>query len=266
MIRENIINKTRKRKEYKMYKFFVTEEQIEENIVHITDEDVNHIKNVLRLDVNEQIEIANITNGNNYVCKITHLTSKQVDCQIVETLEVSKEAKVYLHIFQGLPKAEKLEYIIQKAVEVGVSEITPVIMKRCIVKLEDNVKQKKTKRWQKIAEVAAKQSKRDRIPNVNVPINLKNIYENLKEYDIVLVAYENEQNNSIKTVLQQIQKKQSTKIAIVIGPEGGLENEEVEQLQQHGAKIVTLGKRILRTETAPIVMASVIMYEFDEME
>lgn len=252
-----------------MYKFFVTENQIEGKNIKIQEEDVKHIKNVLRLKINEKIEICDITNSNNYLCKIIELDSKLVKVEILDKLETNSEPKVYLHIFQGLPKQEKMETIIQKTTEIGVSEITPLVMNRCVVKLDDKTAIKKVERFQKISEGAAKQSKRDRIPVVNLPINIKNIYEKIKTYDIVLVAYENEENLSIKTVLKELNKlkenKKEVKIAVIIGPEGGIEEKEIEYLKGLGAKVVTLGKRILRTETAPIVLTSIIMYELDEM-
>lgn len=247
-----------------MYKFFVTEEQIVEHKIKIIEEDVNHIKNVLRLKVNEKIEICNVNSGENYLCKIIDLDSKFVECEILEKLDNSSESSVYIHIFQGLPKAEKLEFIIQKATELGVSEITPLEMSRCVVKIDDKSKEKKILRWKKIAEVAAKQSKRDKITKINNILNIKNIYEKIKNYDIVIVAYENERNNTLKQIISQIDKKENIKIAVIIGPEGGIEEKEVEGLKQYGAKIVTLGKRILRTETAPIVISSILIYELEE--
>lgn len=248
-----------------MYKFFVDSEQIQKDTITIRGEDVNHIKNVLRLEINDKIEVTDMSTSSCYECQLQEITKEVIKANIVKKIEVSNEPSTYLHIFQGLPKADKLEWIIQKAVEVGVAEITPVIMERTIVKLDDKTKIKKVERWKKIAEVAAKQSKRDKIMNINVPIRIQNIYEKAKNYDIVLVAYENEKQSDIKSVLQQFKRKENLKIAVVIGPEGGLETKEVEYLMNCGAKVVTLGKRILRTETAPIVLASVIMYEFDEM-
>lgn len=248
-----------------MYKFFVTGNQVKDNIIKIEEDDVNHIKNVLRLGIEEKITVCNISNSTNYLCKITELDNKYVTCEIVDKLENKNETKTYLHIFQGIPKAEKMETIIQKTTEIGVSEITPIIMNRCVVKLENKAIDKKISRWQKIAEIAAKQSKRDKIPLINFPINIKNIYKKIKYYDIVLVAYENEENYSIKNALKEVKDKELLKIAIIIGPEGGIEEKEIELLKGYNAKAVTLGKRILRTETAPIVLASVIMYEFDEM-
>lgn len=248
-----------------MYKFFVTTNQIKDNIIDIQGEDVNHIKNVLRLAVNEEVEVCDLESSTNYLCKIIELDNKFVKCKIVNGLQSKSETKTYLHIFQGIPKAEKMETIIQKTTEIGACEITPVSMNRCVVRLDDKGKDKKILRWQKIAEVAAKQSKRDKIPIINCPINIKNIYEKIVDYDIVLVAYENEENYSIKSALEEIRDKEQLKIAIIIGPEGGIEEKEIELLKSFNAKVITMGKRILRTETAPIVLASVIMYELDEM-
>lgn len=250
-----------------MYKFFVRKEQLKDNIIEIIDDDVNHIKNVLRLGKNEKIEISDISNSNNYLSRIIELNNMYIKCEIIKKLENSKETSIYLHIFQGLPKSEKLENIIQKTTEIGISEITPVIMNRCVAKLEEKSIPKKIQRWQKIAEVAAKQSKRDKIPLINNPISIKNIYEKVLDYDIVIVAYENEENSTIKNLLRNIKYKENIKIAIIIGPEGGLEQEEVNYISAHEkVAVVSLGKRILRTETAPIVMSSVIMYEFGEMD
>lgn len=249
-----------------MYKFFVTQDQVNQEYVSIQEEDFNHIKNVLRLTVKEQIEVTNITIGITYVCELEQIQEKSIMCKIIEQKEASRESKITLTIFQGLPKAEKLETIIQKTTELGVSQIIPVEMKRCIVKLEEKAKQKKVERWNKIAEVAAKQSKRERIPKINTPIPFSKVYEKIPEYDIVLIAYEEEKENSIKQILQQVKQNQCPSIAVIVGPEGGLEQTEVQQAIEHGAKAVTLGKRILRTETAPIALSSIIMYEFDEMK
>ncbi len=248
-----------------MFKFFVTEDQIKDKIIDIIEDDVNHIKNVLRLEVEDKIEVCDINNSNNYLCKIIELNKKYVKCEIIEEIKNNNETNLYLHIFQGIPKAEKMETIIQKTTEIGVSEITPLIMQRCITKLDNKTSLKKVERWQKIAEVAAKQSKRDKIPIINLPINIKNVYEKLTNYDIVLIAYEEEKDNAIKKILNKVPKKKNLKIAIIIGPEGGITKEEIKELSNENVKTVTLGKRILRTETAPIVLVSIIMYEFDEM-
>lgn len=248
-----------------MYKFFINEEQIKENEAIITGEDVNHIKNVLRLEIDDEICICDKETSKSYNSKIISISKDEVNCIIETEILDSNEANTYIHIFQGLPKADKFEMIIEKCTEIGVKEITPVIMKRTIVKLEEKDKQKKINRWQKIAEVAAKQSKRDKILIVNNIINFKNIFENIKDYDIVLVAYENESKNTLKSVLKELKKSnKNLKIAVIIGPEGGIDEQEIEQCNINGSVLVTLGNRILRTETAPIVIASNILYELED--
>lgn len=160
-----------------------------------------------------------------------------------------------------------MEYIIQKSVELGVYDITPVEMKRCVVKLNEKDKSKKIERWQKISEVAAKQCGRDIIPQINNIINIKNTCNLIQEYDMVLVAYENEEKNTLKEQLENIKKqnnsKSKVKIGIIIGPEGGLEEKDVETLKENGAKVITLGRRILRTETVALNVLSIIMYELE---
>lgn len=249
-----------------MYKFFVKDNQIENNKIQIIGKDVKHIKNVLRLQYGEKIQVCNSDTSKSYISKIIELNNDNIILEILEECSESTETKILVHIFQGLPKQEKMETIIQKSTEIGASDITPVKMERCVVKLDERAASKKIERWQKIAEVAAKQSKRDKIPIIHTCINLKSIYEKTKEYDIVIVAYEEERKTDIKQVLTQLPRNKDLKIAIIIGPEGGISKDEVELLNElPNLKTVTLGKRILRTETAPLVLASVIMYEFNEM-
>lgn len=254
-----------------MQKFFVNSDKIEDNIIKITDSDVNHIVNVLRLKVNDEITICNKDNSNNYICKIVDikyenekLKDEIVKCKIIEKIDNTNELNFEVEAFQGLPKFDKMELIIQKLVEIGVTKITPVNMERCIVKLNEKDSDKKLERWNKISEVASKQSKRDRVPSVEKIINIKTLCEKVKEYDIFIVAYEEEKQNSLKDILNNIKNKEIRKIGFLVGPEGGISNKEIEILKSSGAKIITLGKRILRTETAPIVIASNIVYEFDE--
>lgn len=243
-----------------MPKFFVKNNQINENVVSIIGTDVNHIANVLRLKIDDEIQVCNEDKGLNYNTKIAEINKEFVKCNIVETIESNSEANIYINILQGLPKAEKMELIIQKCTELGVKEITPVEMERCIVKLDGKSESKKAERWQKIAEVAAKQSGRDKIPHINSVINIKNVCNILENYDIVLVPYENEKNVTLKEVLEKLPKK-DLKIAIIIGPEGGFEEKEIKMLEEKNCKIVTLGNRILRTETVAIAMTSVILYK-----
>jgi len=247
-----------------MYKFFVKEEQIENNKINIIGEDVNHIKNVLRLEKEGEICICNKGTSKSYMCKILEFANNQVRCEIIEEITETAEANTYIHIFQGLPKADKFEFIIEKCTEIGVKEITPVVMKRSIVKLDEKDKVKKLDRWQKIAEVAAKQSKRDSILKVNNVINFQNIFENVQDYDILLVAYEEEKQNNLKNVLTKFKDKEYLKIAVLIGPEGGIDESEIKQCKVNQFTSVTLGKRILRTETAPLVISSNILYELED--
>lgn len=243
-----------------MPKFFVKTNQIQNNIINILGTDVNHIVNVLRLKIDDEIQVCDEDNSINYKSKIIEINKENVKCKIIEKINSNAEANIHINILQGLPKTEKMELIIQKCTELGVKEITPVQMERCVVKLDKKSESKKQERWQKIAEVAAKQSRRDKIPKVNNVTTIKNICNVIENYDIVLVPYENEKNITLKEVLEELPKK-DLKIAIVIGPEGGFEEKEIEMLEQSGSKIVTLGNRILRTETVAIAMTSVILYK-----
>jgi 16S rRNA (uracil1498-N3)-methyltransferase len=248
-----------------MPKFFVQNENIKNNEINIIGEDVNHIKNVLRKKVGDKLTVCNSDISIDYLCEIVELKENTIKCNILEKLKTNSESNIKVTILQGLPKADKMELVIQKAIELGVYDITPVEMKRCVVKLTDKDKTKKLQRWQKIAEVAAKQSGRNIIPKINDVISVKNICNLYAEYDIVIVAYENEKENKLKYELERLKasKKENLKIAILIGPEGGIDEEEIDLLKKSGSKIVTLGNRILRTETVALNVLSIIMYEFE---
>lgn len=254
-----------------MSKFFVKENQINNNQITIIGEDVNHILNVLRMKKDDELQICNQETGENYIAKIINSSKSEVECEILEKLEKTTESNVNITLFQGIPKFEKMELIIQKNTEVGVKQIIPVMMERTVVKLDEKVATKKLERWQKIAEIAAKQSMRDIIPEIGSIIKIKDI--DADKYDAILVAYENEEHNMLKTELKKLQGKKENRpngaeknynIAIVIGPEGGISEKEIEILKEKDAKFVSLGKRILRTETAGLVMAGNIMYELEE--
>ena len=247
-----------------MPKFFVKQEQVKNQEIEIINEDVKHIKNVLRKQIDDEIVICDNDTGKNYMCKIEEIQKEKIICKIIQKLESISEPKVKVSIFQGLPKADKMELIIQKSVELGVEKIIPTNLKRCIVKIDKKEEKKKLERWQKISEVAAKQSGRDTIPQIKNIINIKELCEKVKEYDIILVAYEQEKENTLKQELQKIKNKPNAKIGVVIGPEGGIDAEEIEQLKQAGAKIITLGQRILRTETVALNVLSIIMYELED--
>lgn len=248
-----------------MPKFFVN--KVENNQIIINGEDVNHIKNVLRKKAEDTLEICNNQTQENFLCKIEIIKNEEVICNIIEKIQKSVEPKTYVHIYQGLPKSDKMELIIQKAVELGVSEITPTNMTRCIVKLNGKDEKKKIERWQKISEVAAKQCGRGIIPQINNIISVKDVCNLCNKYDILLVAYENEKENTLKKEIDNIKNtftKKEISIGILIGPEGGIDENELEKLRESGAKIVTLGKRILRTETVALNIISIIMYEFEK--
>ena len=247
-----------------MPKFFVKNEQIKNNNIKVVGEDVKHIKNVLRAKIGEKIEICDISTSTDYICNICEIQKEYINCKIEKKLVESKEPNIKVTIFQGIPKWDKMELIIQKSVELGVYEIYPVEMKRCVVKLKEKDANNKILRWQKISEVAAKQCGRNIIPKIQNIIDIKNICNLLDNYDILIVAYENEKNVTLKEELKKLEGiKKELKIGIVIGPEGGLEEEDVKMLKNKGAKIVTLGKRILRTETVALNMLSIIMYELE---
>lgn len=250
-----------------MPKFFIKNNQINDNTVIIIGQDVNHIKNVLRLNINDEINVCDSDLKKNYTCKILEFEKDKVICSILKEFESKSESNIHINIFQAIPKSDKMELIIQKGVELGAKEITPVEMKRCIAKFDDKSRQKKIKRWQTISETAAKQCGRDIIPKINDVINIKNICNYIGEYDIVLLAYENEKENTLKNELIGLKdiKKEKLKIGVVIGPEGGIEKEEVEILKESGAKVITLGERILRTETVAFTMISIIMYELGDL-
>lgn len=247
-----------------MQKFFIEENQIQNDLVSIMGEDVKHISNVLRMKKGEIIEIGNKQKLESYKAKILTIEKEKVIAKILEKNSTNNEPNIKVDLYQGLPKADKMEWVIQKTTEIGIDKIIPVDMSRCIVKLNEKESKKKIERWQKIAEGAAKQSKRDKIPIIENKVNILCLEDKIKQYDLFLIAYEEEKNNTCKKELQNLLKKSKYKIAILVGPEGGLEEKEIKKLIEKGAKVITLGKRILRTETAPIVLLSNIMYELEE--
>ena len=246
-----------------MPKFFIKDNQIENDTLTILGEDVNHIANVLRMKIGEEIQVCNIDKQENYIVKLNLIEKQKIDCEILKKIESEAESNIDLTIFQGIPKSDKMELIIQKSTELGVKKIFPVEMERCVSKISGKDEKKKIERWQKIAEVAAKQSGRDIIPKIENVIKIKNICEIAKTFDLLIVPYEKAEDYSFKNVLDDFKKsnKQNVSIGIVIGPEGGFDVKEIEILEVTDAKVVTLGKRILRTETVALAMSSVIMYE-----
>ncbi|MDD3223848.1 MAG: 16S rRNA (uracil(1498)-N(3))-methyltransferase [Clostridium sp.] len=246
-----------------MHKFFSDENCTVGNNINIKGEDVKHIYKVLRL---KEGEIVNINNcrGEEFTAEIVYIDKTKVTCKIISKSDINNESKLKIYLFQGMPKSSKMDLIVQKNTELGVSSVTPVITERVIVKnsLGDN---KKIERWNKIALEASKQSKRSLIPKVNEAVDFNNMISEIKNYDLVVVPYENKKEFGIKALKAKLKDKEITNCAIVIGPEGGFEESEIEMLKEIGAEIVTLGPRILRTETAGFTCTALIMYELGDI-
>ena len=241
-----------------MYRFFVEKEQIGEKTLRIIGSDVNHIRNVLRMKPGEEILISD-GEKKEYHCEIKTLDPEYVEALIMFVKEEGLELPSKVYLFQGLPKNDKMELIIQKAVELGVYAVVPVATKRAVVKLDDKKEAKKLVRWQSISESAAKQAKRLIIPEVMPVMSFKEAVAFSQTMDVRLIPYELAENMAYtRQVLSQIKPGQS--IGIFIGPEGGFAEEEVELALNSGMETITLGKRILRTETAGMTVLSILMY------
>lgn len=251
-----------------MYHFFVNPSQICDTRVIITGDDVNHIKNVIRLKVGDEISISNGEDDRDYRCQIEEITETQVVCKLRFIKEDGVELPAKVYLFQGLPKGDKMEIIIQKTVELGVYELIPVAMKRCVVKLDEKKAKSKIARWQGIAEAAAKQSKRAVIPQVKEVMTYRQALEYAKDMDVKLVPYEMENildsssgMAGTKKLIESLHAGQ--RIAVFIGPEGGFEQDEIDAAISLGMNPVTLGKRILRTETAGMTIMAWMMYQLE---
>lgn len=247
-----------------MQRFFVEPCQIDEPAyrIHITGTDVNHIVNVLRMKPGEELWISD-GEKKEYHCRIESAASDEVCLHILYAQEPDYELPNKIYLFQGLPKSDKMELIIQKAVELGAFEIIPVETKRCVVRLDGKKAAKKVERWQQIAESAAKQSKRMLVPSVHSVMNFKEAIAYAEEMDVRLIPYELAKGMAeTKEIIKQIQPGQS--IGIFIGPEGGFEESEVDTAVNSGAIPITLGKRILRTETAGLAILSVLMFQLEQ--
>lgn len=246
-----------------MHKFFVNKDNIIDNSVVISGDDVKHIYKVLRLQLGDKVNINNCE-GEEFLGQIEEINKKQVVVKCIKKLSLNNESNVEIYLFQGLPKSSKMDLIVQKATELGVKEITPVITERVVVKNELG-EFKKVDRWSRIALEACKQSKRSLIPKINTPMEFNTLIEFVKQMDLIIVPYENAEDYGIKKVTNNINKSNIKKLAVIIGPEGGFEQCEIETLKELGAHIVTLGPRILRTETAGLVCVSLLMYELGDL-
>lgn len=249
-----------------MYRFFVLPENIDEEAgtIRIEGEDVNHIRSVLRMKPGEEVLLCTGRQDDpaDYLCRIDSYPDGEVSASIVEKRRSEAELPAKLYLFQGLPKADKLESIIQKSVELGVYEVIPTVMARCVVKLDDNKAAKKTGRWNAISLSAAKQSKRGIIPRVEKPLGWKAALDAAAGLDHVIVPYEDARGIShTREVLSSLRPGESA--GIFIGPEGGFAEKEIDDLKGIRAEIVTLGHRILRTETAGPAILSMLMFQLE---
>lgn len=246
-----------------MYQFFVEPYQIQGNKVIITGKDVNHIKNVLRMKAEEEISVSNGMDGKEYRCGIKEFSGEEIICEVRFVKEDGVELPSKIYLFQGLPKADKMEWIIQKAVELGVYEIIPVAVKRAVVKLDERKAKSKILRWQGIAEAAAKQSKRRIVPKVQNVMSFQEAVDYSQRADMKIIPYElAEGMEKTREVIGSLQPEED--VAVFIGPEGGFSTEEIEDAIRAGIIPVTLGRRILRTETAGMTVLSIIMYHLEQ--
>ena len=244
-----------------MYHFFIQAKQVHNNEIVMTGTDVNHIKNVLRMKAGEQIMLTD-EDGVGYTCIIRKLEKERITADVVEIQDISHELSAEITLYQGMPKGDKLELIIQKAVELGVAEIVPVMTKRCIVKLDEKKKENKLKRWNEIAKSAAKQSKRAKIPNVCNVLSFDEAISEAKDYDLACIPYEQTEGmQETKNFLRKV--KTGMRLAIYIGPEGGYESSEIEKALVNQMIPISLGKRTLRTETAGIALLSMLMISLE---
>ncbi len=246
----------------KISTFYIKKTQINGNEIRVIGDDVNHIKNVLRYKINDNLEACD-EYGERYFAKISEFLPNEILLEIIEKLDKNTELPVKIDLFQGLPKSDKMDLIVQKATELGVSSVIPVVTDRVVVKIENGNERKKLERWNKIALEAAKQSGRQIIPTVENVMNLEKIIEKLSKYDIVIVPFECEKDSTLKNILKnEINKVES--IAVVIGPEGGFSDKDIETLERcANTKKVSLGKRILRTETAGLATLAMLLYEYE---
>lgn len=247
-----------------MHKFFTPPENINEVEGKILGDDVKHIYKVLRLSEGEEV-ILNDCNGVEYLGELSSISKTEVIVKILKKLDVNNESYVEIYLFQGLPKAQKMDLIVQKGTELGITKFIPTITNRVDVKLKGEFK--KLDRLNRIALEAAKQSKRSIVPTVEEPISFNEALEQIKEMDLFLVPYENAENFGIKGVVKEVGDNidKIKKVGIMVGPEGGFEDDEIIKLKEGNAYIITLGSRILRTETAGFVATSLIQYELGDL-
>lgn len=248
-----------------MHQFFVNPNQIGSDKVVILGEDVRHIKNVLRMQPGDELQVRSEMGGDVCICKIEKVTETEILCNLCETLSDEQELPCHITLFQGLPKSDKMELITQKAVELGVTQIVPVKTARAIMKIDPKKEKNKIARWQAISESAAKQSKRGFIPQIRSVMTFKEALESASSADVKLIPYEEaEDMDKTRSIFDEI--KPGDSIAIFIGPEGGFAEEEIALAMEKGFMPITLGKRILRTETAGLAVLSWLIYRLEGLK
>lgn len=241
-----------------MYRFFEEADNLDGDTIKLSKENTHHIVNVLRIREDEDFEV--VIGDRVYLSNIYMGQNKLMVAKVKEIYGDKNESNLHIHLYQGLPKSDKLEFIIQKTIELGCFQITPFTSSRTIVKWDDNKAQKKLKRYEEIALAAAKQSKRGLVPKVNRPVSFSKLLDDI-EGAFTLLAYENG-GKSLRNILKEYKGRE---INIIIGPEGGFSQEEVDQLEGRGAKVVHLGNRILRTETAAVALTAMVQYEIGDI-
>lgn len=249
-----------------MNRFFVNKDNVfedQDKLVIDNQEDIKHITKVLRLSIGDKIEVCNMESVD-YIASISNIDKGLIECRIHDKYLSMTEAPIEVVLFQGIPKSSKMDLIIQKNVEVGVAKIVPIVSERCVVKIKDkSSERKKIERWQKIAGEAAKQCKRGIIPQIGDMIEIKDINSISDDFDMIIIPYEEEKIRGIKKAITG--KDNIRKIGIIIGPEGGFTKEEVLEVEKLGGLSVSLGPRILRTETAGLVATSILIYELGDL-
>ena len=246
-----------------MDRFFTPKNNInlEQNTCIIEGEDVKHISRVLRCRENDKLEVCDMDN-NEYICEIREINKDNILLDIIEKVNIKRESNLKVKLYQGMPKGTKMELILQKLTEIGVDEIVLVQTKRSVTKIDNKKEDKKIERWERIIYEAAKQSKRAKIPKLTGVLTFKEALADMQNNDLNLCPYENERTISIK---EAIKDSSANTIGIFVGPEGGFEEEEVEKIQEIDGKVVSLGPRILRTETASVVASSIVLYELSDL-
>ncbi len=247
-----------------MYQFFVDQGQITQNDITIIGSDVNHIKQVLRMRVGEELSVVTKGEDKEYRCEIVAFEENAVLCRLRFIKEEGVELSSRIYLFQGLPKSDKMELIVQKAVELGAFQIIPVQTRRAVVKLDPKKEAARVARWNAIAEAAAKQAKRRIIPEVIPVMTMKEAADYCRSFEVKLIPYELSDQSGMRETRGQIaQIKQGQQVAVFIGPEGGFDEDEIELAIKAGIVPITLGRRILRTETAGFTVLAWLVYQLE---